>query len=326
MQAQTPVEHASAARFPSTRWSQVIAAGGRDTADARESLAGLCDAYWYPLYAYIRRRGYSPQEAEDLTQDLFAYLLEHEVLANADPTRGRFRGFLRTICARFLANARDHKRAQKRGGGRRRCRSTRSMPKGVMHASWPICRRPSESLTARGRSPCWPACSNSSAASTTTRAGRRSSASCATFSPIMPIPARRAIPQLQSGCEPAKGPCVSRCTACGAVTRFSSAGRSRPPSLQPARSTTRSTPYSARSNRDGRVFLKALCNKSRSIPKEVDGAVRARLVCTERELGNGRTRELRTLRRPAAGQRSVGAVPEVLAPLGARHRDDTFAR
>jgi RNA polymerase sigma factor (sigma-70 family) len=119
MVARTPVEHGSAARFPSTQWSRIIAAGGRDSPEARESLAALCGAYWYPLYAYIRRRGHSPEESQDLTQDLFAYLLEHEVLARADPARGRFRAFLRTICARFLANAHEHANAGKRGGGRR---------------------------------------------------------------------------------------------------------------------------------------------------------------------------------------------------------------
>jgi RNA polymerase sigma factor (sigma-70 family) len=119
MVAHTPVEYALAGRFPSTRWSRVIAAGGRNSSHARESLAEVCDAYWYPLYAYIRRRGHSPDEAQDLTQDLFAYLLEHRVIANADPERGRFRAFLRTICTRFLANAHDRATARKRGGGRR---------------------------------------------------------------------------------------------------------------------------------------------------------------------------------------------------------------
>ena len=119
MVAQTPVEYALAARFPSTRWSRVIAAGGRNSPQASDSLAALCAAYWYPLYAYIRHRGHPPDEAQDLTQDLFAYLLEHGVIASADPERGRFRAFLRTICVRFLANAYDRATARKRGGGRR---------------------------------------------------------------------------------------------------------------------------------------------------------------------------------------------------------------
>jgi DNA-directed RNA polymerase specialized sigma24 family protein len=85
---------------------------------ARESLAELCNAYWYPLYAYIRRRGNGPEQARDLTQDFFARVLEKGLLAEADPSRGRFRSFLRTVCAHFLANRRDHEQAKKRGGGR----------------------------------------------------------------------------------------------------------------------------------------------------------------------------------------------------------------
>jgi RNA polymerase sigma-70 factor (ECF subfamily) len=85
---------------------------------ARESLAELCGAYWYPLYAYIRRRGYDPEEARDLTQDFFARALERGLLAEADPSRGRFRSFLRTVCVHFLVNRRDREHARKRGGGR----------------------------------------------------------------------------------------------------------------------------------------------------------------------------------------------------------------
>ncbi len=104
--------------FPTTRWSRVIVAGDPDAPRSRESLAELCSAYWYPLYAYIRRRGYDPEPARDLTQDFFARLLEKGLLAEADPSRGRFRAFLRTVCTHFLANRRDHEQARKRGGGR----------------------------------------------------------------------------------------------------------------------------------------------------------------------------------------------------------------
>jgi RNA polymerase sigma-70 factor (ECF subfamily) len=96
----------------------VISAGGPDTPQAKESIAELCKAYWYPLYAYIRRRGYDPEQAKDLTQDFFARALEKGLLAEADPARGRFRSFLRTVCAHFLANRRDWEHARKRGGGR----------------------------------------------------------------------------------------------------------------------------------------------------------------------------------------------------------------
>ena len=108
----------SPGRFPTTQWSLVISAGDPDAPLARESLAALCSAYWYPLYAYIRRRGYDPEKAKDLTQDFFARALEKGLLAEADPARGRFRSFLRTVCAHFLANRRDWEHARKRGGGR----------------------------------------------------------------------------------------------------------------------------------------------------------------------------------------------------------------
>jgi DNA-directed RNA polymerase specialized sigma24 family protein len=106
-----------AARFPTTRWSRVLAAGGRSTPEAGPALAELCAAYWYPVYALIRRRGHDPDEAADLAQDYFARLLEKGLLAAADPARGRFRAFLRTDCGFFLADARDRQAAQKRGGG-----------------------------------------------------------------------------------------------------------------------------------------------------------------------------------------------------------------
>jgi RNA polymerase sigma-70 factor (ECF subfamily) len=105
-------------QFPTTHWSRVLAAGDPRAPEARESLATLCHAYWYPLYAFIRRRGHSPDQAQDLTQDFFAMILERDVLARADPERGRFRAFLRTVCGRFLVNAYERTHAQKRGGAR----------------------------------------------------------------------------------------------------------------------------------------------------------------------------------------------------------------
>ena len=106
-----------AARFPTTRWSCVLAAGGRSAPEAGAALAELCAAYWYPVYALIRRRGHDPDTAADLTQDYFARLLEKKTLAAADPDRGRFRAFLRTDCGFFLADARDRAARLKRGGG-----------------------------------------------------------------------------------------------------------------------------------------------------------------------------------------------------------------
>ena len=83
-------DRTSSARFPSTHWSGVVAAGGCATPDGREALAELCRAYWYPLYAFIVARGSSRRTAQDLTQAYFARLLQTGVLAAADPEKGRF--------------------------------------------------------------------------------------------------------------------------------------------------------------------------------------------------------------------------------------------
>ena len=106
----------------------MVTAASRDAAEAREALSSLCQAYWYPIYAFVRHRGFSPEQAQDLTQDFFAYVLERDLIAKADPARGRFRAFLRTVCARHLADHRDRENAAKRGGGRTRSPSTPSMP------------------------------------------------------------------------------------------------------------------------------------------------------------------------------------------------------
>jgi DNA-directed RNA polymerase specialized sigma24 family protein len=108
----------SDARFPSTCWSRVVAAADPAHPDARDALAELCTAYWYPIYALIRRKGYDPDAALDLTQNYFTRLLEKQVLAAVDPQKGRFRAFLLTDCMHFLANAHDRAVARKRGGGR----------------------------------------------------------------------------------------------------------------------------------------------------------------------------------------------------------------
>jgi DNA-directed RNA polymerase specialized sigma24 family protein len=105
-------------RFPTTRWSRVVAAADPDRSDAHAALAELCAAYWFPVYALIRRRGHDPDDALDLTQDYFARLLEKPVLAAADRRKGRFRAFLLTDCVHFLANAHDRAARLKRGGDR----------------------------------------------------------------------------------------------------------------------------------------------------------------------------------------------------------------
>lgn len=96
-----------------TRWSVVLAAG----ADSRDALAALCESYWFPLYAFLRRSGHGPDEAEDLVQGFLTGLLERKDLARVDPARGRFRSFLLAALKNHVANERDRARAQKRGGG-----------------------------------------------------------------------------------------------------------------------------------------------------------------------------------------------------------------
>ena len=96
----------------------MLAARDRAEPGADEALAGLCSLYWYPLYAYVRRRGHGADEAHDLTQEFFARLLERDFLAGVDRGKGKFRAFLLAACSHFLANERDRVRAKKRGGGR----------------------------------------------------------------------------------------------------------------------------------------------------------------------------------------------------------------
>ena len=103
-------------RFATTRWSLVAAAAGQPSADAERALAELCAGYWYPLYAYVRRRGSSPDDARDLTQAFFARLLEKGGLRAADPARGRFRSFLLTSMKHFLTSEWRRQTAEKRGG------------------------------------------------------------------------------------------------------------------------------------------------------------------------------------------------------------------
>lgn len=104
--------------FYTTRWSTVLAAADRSSPESAEALATLCRVYWYPLYAFVRRRGYSAHEAEDLTQEFFARLLEKDYLKGIGPEKGRFRSFLLVCMRRFLANEWDRSRAKKRDSGR----------------------------------------------------------------------------------------------------------------------------------------------------------------------------------------------------------------
>lgn len=109
-------ERPRAQSFATTQWSRGLAAGGGDEPISREAIAELCQTYWYPLYAFVRRRGHSAQDAEDLTQEFFLRVMEREWIARADQTKGRFRTFLLTMLTRFLANEWDKASCQKRGG------------------------------------------------------------------------------------------------------------------------------------------------------------------------------------------------------------------
>jgi RNA polymerase sigma factor (sigma-70 family) len=105
-------------QFHTTHWSRIAAATGGEGETSQAALADLCQAYWYPLYAFLRRRGHAAEDARDLTQGFFAALLEKGYLADADPDRGRFRSFLLTAISRFASKEHDKAAAQKRGGGR----------------------------------------------------------------------------------------------------------------------------------------------------------------------------------------------------------------
>jgi RNA polymerase sigma factor (sigma-70 family) len=109
--------NAASDRFRTTHWSLIVAARDGESAEARAALAGLCEAYWYPLYAFIRRQGHSMEDARDLTQEFFALLLEKDYLGAVDREKGKFRSFLLTACKHFLANEYDRAHALKRGGG-----------------------------------------------------------------------------------------------------------------------------------------------------------------------------------------------------------------
>ena len=113
-----PLNPFTEAVFRSTHWSVVIAAGDSTTASSDAALAQLCRTYWYPLYAFVRRKGHSPHDAQDLTQAFFARLLEKNYIAQANRERGRFRTFLLAALNHFLADEWDKARRLKRGGGR----------------------------------------------------------------------------------------------------------------------------------------------------------------------------------------------------------------
>jgi RNA polymerase sigma factor (sigma-70 family) len=113
-----PHDRPRRASFPTTRITLIHAARSGSGPQAEEALSTLCRAYWYPIYVYVRRLGYSAEEAEDLTQGFFTRVLEKHYLRDFQRGRGRFRSFLLIALKHFVANERDWARAQKRGGAR----------------------------------------------------------------------------------------------------------------------------------------------------------------------------------------------------------------
>jgi RNA polymerase sigma-70 factor (ECF subfamily) len=104
--------------FATTHWSVVLAAANDKTPEAAAALERLCRIYWYPLYAFVRRQGYGPADAQDLTQEFFARLLARSFLARVAPQKGKFRSFLLVSLRHFLSDERDRASAVKRGGGK----------------------------------------------------------------------------------------------------------------------------------------------------------------------------------------------------------------
>jgi RNA polymerase sigma factor (sigma-70 family) len=114
---ESPSTSAPGDIFATTHWTVVLAAGKRHTPQSDHALEELCRNYWFPLYAYVRRRGHNKEDAEDLTQAFFSKLLEKNFLANLDGEKGKFRAFLLASLKHFLANEWDKSQTQKRGGG-----------------------------------------------------------------------------------------------------------------------------------------------------------------------------------------------------------------
>jgi RNA polymerase sigma-70 factor (ECF subfamily) len=140
--ASPDVRPAAPAQFATTHWTLVAAARDGAAPEARAALAELCRVYWYPLYAFIRRKGHDADAAQDLTQGFFARLLEKDFLAAVDRARGKFRSFLMAACQHFLANEADRQRAQKRGGG------VPHLPLEFQQAEERYTREPAHALTA----------------------------------------------------------------------------------------------------------------------------------------------------------------------------------
>jgi RNA polymerase sigma factor (sigma-70 family) len=118
-QQPSQLDSLNKAAFAATHWTVVLAAaGGSKSSHAARAMSELCRTYWYPLYAFLRRKGHEAHEAEDLTQEFFTRLLAPHFLDNIDRRKGKFRSFLLASLKHFVSDERDRATAQKRGGGR----------------------------------------------------------------------------------------------------------------------------------------------------------------------------------------------------------------
>ena len=137
------------AHFAETAWSVVLAAGSFSESRASEALTELCQMYWPPIYAYLRRRGFNRHDAQDLTQIFFQRIVEDETLRRASPARGRFRSFLLGALTRCLADEQAYLRAMKRGGGAQFISMDEVAAEEAHHQRVTMNLTPSDSLDAR---------------------------------------------------------------------------------------------------------------------------------------------------------------------------------
>jgi hypothetical protein len=181
--------------FKTTHWSVVLSAGHDSESVARQALEQLCQAYWFPLYAYVRRQGQAPDDAQDLTQEFFARFLERGAFARADRERGRFRTYLLTSLKRFLQEEWRRANRQKRGGGmtfvplagedaenRYAAEPRDELSPDLLYDRRATSSRPICSTTAVGPRRCWRGCWRGCAPIMNRRGGRRFTRSSSSFS------------------------------------------------------------------------------------------------------------------------------------------------
>jgi len=147
-----------AGQYPRTHWSVVLSAGRGNDTRAQVALTRLCQTYWYPLYAFVRRHGYSPEDAQDLTQGFFAHLLEHHALAGVHPAKGTFRAFLLASLRHFLANERARAKPRSAAAGARWFHWTPRPPRRALGRKQQLTRVPTRPTNGTGRWCSWNRC------------------------------------------------------------------------------------------------------------------------------------------------------------------------